>query len=127
MKQMPLALGPADGPTLDSFVAGGNALVLAQLSALSAQTATGAPPVYLCGPSGCGKTHLLRALAQAQRAAGGPGMGRDHAGDALGHGSFSVPCSAMNDCMRHLSTDSGGGRKARQQLRQREAPRSPSL
>ena len=67
VKQLPLALGLAPQPTLDSFITGANAAALAHLRAWPER---GAPPVYLWGPSGCGKTHLARALAEARQAAG---------------------------------------------------------
>lgn len=67
MRQLPLALGLAQEPTLDSFVPSGNEAVLA---ALAAHHMPGAP-LYLHGPAGSGKTHLLRALAGRVAALGG--------------------------------------------------------
>jgi DnaA family protein len=53
-------------PTLDSFIAGGNAELLARLRTLTDPHHFDA--VYLWGPSGCGKSHLLKATAQAASA-----------------------------------------------------------
>ncbi len=58
MKQIPLAIGIEAANSFDNFLPGANALAMAHLQALGAQSA----PVYLWGPSGSGKTHLLQAL-----------------------------------------------------------------
>ena len=62
MKQMVLAMGLADEPTLDNFVTGvGNRLALA---AVRAQTTTqGEWYLYLYGAAGTGCSHLLKAAA----------------------------------------------------------------
>jgi len=66
MKQLILDLAPPPQPTLDNFVAGPNAEVLAQLRALlSGQSHERF--VYLWGGTGCGKSHLLQALAAAAK------------------------------------------------------------
>jgi DnaA-homolog protein len=64
MKQLALGLAPPPAPSLDNFVAGRNAEVVAALRAIAGP----APPerfVYLWGPAGCGKSHLLAAAAAA--------------------------------------------------------------
>lgn len=84
MRQVPLPLVPQPLASLDSFVAGSNALLLAQLRA----QVPPASPVYLWGPSGCGKTHLLSGLGQACLQAGrrvlrfDPDSGPEHEVDA---------------------------------------------
>ncbi len=67
MKQIPLPIASGSMPTFDSFVPGGNAMVLAHLRDVGAQPA----PIYLWGPQGSGKTHLLRALAHGIQQQGG--------------------------------------------------------
>ena len=70
MKQIPLPMASGSPPTFDSFVAGPNAMVLAQLLAAREP---GAPttPLYLWGGQGTGKTHLLRALVHEVQQRGG--------------------------------------------------------
>ena len=64
MKQLLLDIAPPPQPTLENFVIGPNAEVLAQLRALlSGQSHERF--VYLWGGTGCGKSHLLQALAAA--------------------------------------------------------------
>lgn len=64
MKQIPLAIRPQTIPSFGNFIAGDNALTLAQIQAL--RPGVGAPqPLYLWGASGVGKTHLLCALSSA--------------------------------------------------------------
>jgi DnaA family protein len=62
MTQLALDLKPQQAPTLDNFVAGANAELVARLRTLTVHNAFEA--VYLWGPSGCGKTHLLDAAAR---------------------------------------------------------------
>jgi DnaA family protein len=60
MRQLSLAISPPPQPTLDNFVAGANAELLARLREFRA----GKFPdivLYLWGEPGSGKTHLLRA------------------------------------------------------------------
>ncbi|MBA3904919.1 MAG: DnaA regulatory inactivator Hda [Rhodocyclaceae bacterium] len=66
-RQLLLDIRPEQRPTLDSFVAGANAELLARLRALSQPKAFDA--VYLWGPAGSGRTHLLRATHAAADAA----------------------------------------------------------
>ena len=60
MKQLALGISPPPQPTLDNFVAGANAELLARLRELcSGKSAEGI--VYLWGGPGSGKSHLLQA------------------------------------------------------------------
>lgn len=61
MQQLLLDLGPPPAPTLDNFVVGANAAVLASLRAAAA--GNGERQIHLWGPPGSGRSHLLRALA----------------------------------------------------------------
>jgi DnaA family protein len=64
MRQLALSLAPRPLPTLDNFVPGRNAELLATLSALAAGDLS-ERMVYIWGGHGCGKTHLLRAMGAA--------------------------------------------------------------
>lgn len=66
MRQIPLAIGPDTSPSFETYVAGPNALAVAQLSAALPRAAQ----YYLWGPQGSGKTHLLRAWAASLQADG---------------------------------------------------------
>jgi DnaA family protein len=66
MRQLPLPLSAAALPTLDNYVAGGNAEALAGVRSL-AQGRLSEAIVYLWGGPGSGRTHLLRAAAGANR------------------------------------------------------------
>jgi DnaA family protein len=74
MKQIPLDIGLATGPTLESFFAGPNEDVLKHLALWVGNAATAATrspvPAYLWGASGSGKTHLLKAVREALREQG---------------------------------------------------------
>ena len=69
MKQLALELASSPVPTLDNFVVGENAEVLAALRAL-ARGDGDERFVYLWGGSGSGRTHLLHAVLREWRAAG---------------------------------------------------------
>ena len=62
-RQLALPLQAPPDPTLDNFVPGSNAELLARLRALAAGGAS-EPVIYLWGAPGCGRTHLLRASAR---------------------------------------------------------------
>lgn len=64
MKQLALGLAPPPAPTLDNFVPGRNAEVVAALRAV-ARPAPTERFIYLWGREGCGKSHLLAAVATA--------------------------------------------------------------
>ncbi len=66
MKQLLLDIQPTAVPTLDNYVAGGNAEALHSLQ-LAASGNTDARFIYLWGASGSGKTHLLQACAELAR------------------------------------------------------------
>lgn len=67
MKQLVFDIAPPPQPTLENFVIGPNAEVLAQVRALLAGQSH-ERFIYLWGGTGCGKTHLLQAIAQAAAA-----------------------------------------------------------
>lgn len=69
MKQLALELASPPAPTLDNFVVGENAEVVAALRAL-VRGAGGERFVYLWGGAGSGRSHLLRAALQALGEAG---------------------------------------------------------
>ena len=63
MRQLSLAISRQPPPTLDNFVAGANAELVARLRELAAGR-LGESVVYLWGEPGCGRSHLLRAAAR---------------------------------------------------------------
>ena len=67
-QQLTLDIRPEQNPTLENFIPGANAELVARLRALAQPRAFDA--VYLWGPPGCGRTHLLRAARAAADAAG---------------------------------------------------------
>ena len=67
-QQLTLDIRPEQNPTLENFIAGANAELVARLRALAQPRTFDA--VYLWGPSGCGRSHLLRATRAAADAAG---------------------------------------------------------
>lgn len=69
MKQLALDLASPPAPTLDNFIVGGNAEIVAALRAL-VRGEGGEGFFYLWGESGSGRTHLLRAVTRALAAAG---------------------------------------------------------
>ena len=105
MKQIPLPIGPLPEPSLDNFLPGANAAVLAHLRELQLPAA----PLYLWGPAGSGKTHLLRAWA-ARNEAQGRRVGWFDAADrlpwVLGPGWAAVVfdrCELMGDDAQHAA------------------------
>lgn len=64
-QQMLLDLKPEQPPTLENFVVGANAELVARLRNLG--EASSFEALYLWGPQGCGKSHLLAATAEAAR------------------------------------------------------------
>jgi DnaA family protein len=62
MKQLALGISPPPQPTLDNFVPGANAELLARLRELQAGSFRESV-LYLWGETGSGKSHLLRACA----------------------------------------------------------------
>lgn len=69
MKQLALELAAPPAPTLDNFVIGDNAEVVAALRALT-RKAQSERFIYLWGGEGSGRSHLLRATLQALHGAG---------------------------------------------------------
>ena len=67
-RQLTLDIRPEPHPTLENFVAGANAELVARLRALAQPKAYDA--VYLWGPPGSGRSHLLRASLAAAETAG---------------------------------------------------------
>jgi len=73
MKQLVLDIHPDAPPTLDNFVAGSNAELIAALSLLAAHDqALPARHLFLWGAPGSGRSHLLRATVALAEAAGRP-------------------------------------------------------
>lgn len=66
MKQLVLDIRPDAPPTLDNFVVGGNAELVATLRGITDL----AGHLYLWGPAGSGRSHLLRATLAVAAAAG---------------------------------------------------------
>jgi DnaA family protein len=66
MKQLVLDIAPPPAPTLDNFVPGRNAELVATLHAL-AGSAGSERFIYLWGADGSGRSHLLRAVVDAAR------------------------------------------------------------
>jgi DnaA family protein len=64
-QQMLLDLKPEQPPTLDNFVVGANAELVARLRSLCDTHSFEA--LYIWGPQGCGKSHLLAATAETAR------------------------------------------------------------
>ena len=64
MKQLALGISPPPQPSLDNFVPGANAELLARLRDLHAGS-SGESIVYLWGEKGSGKSHLLRASVRS--------------------------------------------------------------
>ncbi|MDR1661645.1 MAG: DnaA regulatory inactivator Hda, partial [Azoarcus sp.] len=86
MKQFTLDLHPDRPPTLDNFVPGDNAELLASLALLADEPARlPTAHLYIWGASGCGRSHLLQAAAARARARGRPArfLAASAAGDAL--------------------------------------------
>lgn len=71
MRQLAFELAPPPAPTLENFVAGRNAELIAALRRLTESDA-GERFVYIWGLAGCGKSHLITATSTAMRAAGRP-------------------------------------------------------
>lgn len=70
MKQLPLDIGLATVPTLNSFFAGPNATTVDHLRLWSFSPTRSPVPTYLWGESGSGKSHLLSAVHEALREQG---------------------------------------------------------
>ena len=70
MKQIALDIGLSTGPTLSSFFAGPNELVLQHLRLWAGSPTRSPVPNYLWGPEGSGKTHLLKSVREALRSQG---------------------------------------------------------
>lgn len=67
-RQLTLDIRPERHPTLENYVAGDNAELVARLRALAQPRSFEA--VYLWGPPGCGRSHLLQATRTAAESAG---------------------------------------------------------
>jgi len=70
MKQLPLDIGLARAPTLESFLAGPNEAAWKHLQLWVGSPTRSPVPTYLCGARGSGKTHLLKATEEALREQG---------------------------------------------------------
>lgn len=75
MRQLVLDIRPDASPTLDNFVSGANAELVAMLTLLAAPATAAQLParhIYLWGAPGSGRSHLLRATIALAREAGRP-------------------------------------------------------
>ncbi|TAH47629.1 MAG: DnaA regulatory inactivator Hda [Betaproteobacteria bacterium] len=75
MKQLVLDIRPDAPPTLDNFVAGANAELVATLALLTERSTAAQLPsrhLYLWGAPGSGRSHLLRATVAMARDGGRP-------------------------------------------------------
>ncbi|MBN8442582.1 MAG: DnaA regulatory inactivator Hda [Thauera sp.] len=75
MKQLVLDIRPDAPPTLDNFVSGANAELVAMLTLLADRATAAQLParhLYLWGTPGSGRSHLLRATIAMAREAGRP-------------------------------------------------------
>ena len=70
MKQLPLDIGLAPSPRLDSWIPGPNAVVLARVQSVLHDSHPSLRPTYVWGPEGSGKTHLLQGVLQTLREQG---------------------------------------------------------
>lgn len=73
MKQLVLDIRPDAPPTLENFVAGTNAELVATLALLASKASAAQLPaahVYVWGPHGSGRSHLLRAAVAVAHACG---------------------------------------------------------
>ena len=68
MKQLALGISPPPQPTLDNFVPGANAELIAQLRRFQAGRYAESV-LYLWGEAGSGKSHLLQSCADTQKVA----------------------------------------------------------
>lgn len=94
MKQLALELASPPTPTLDNFVVGENAEVVAAVRAL-ARGDGGERFVYLWGGSGSGRTHLLRAVLREWQDSGR--TARLCAGDGLPAAVAATDAIAVDD------------------------------
>jgi DnaA family protein len=67
MKQLPLDIGFARGPSLASFLAGPNEAAWKHLQLWVGNPTRSPVPTYLWGAPGSGKTHLLKAVQESLR------------------------------------------------------------
>src|SRR5690606_2705118 len=89
-----------EAPSLDNFVVGGNAELLAQLRLLRAGAAMpGVALLYLWGEPGCGKSHLLQALVGAAAVLGPDSPVEAFAAEAL-PAAPRTAIVAIDDCDR---------------------------
>jgi len=110
MKQLALGISPAPHPTLDNFVPGANAELLARLREFQAGRFPDAV-LYLWGEAGCGKSHLLSACS-------GPRTVDDV--DALGEAAQIVLFNAINEARQSGGTILAAGSAPPSQLALRE-------
>ena len=92
MRQRAFEFSVAAEPTLDLFIPGRNAELLAALRAL--EHPGGERCIYLWGPPGSGRSHLLTA-ALAHLARGGHRTARAHADDVAGRVEALRECDAV--------------------------------
>jgi DnaA family protein len=100
MRQLALGISPPPEPTLDNFVPGANAELVARLRALADGSLTESI-VYLWGEPGSGRSHLLAATARAATRPGGVVIADDV--EALDEASQLALFNAIN-----AARESGG-------------------
>ena len=114
MKQLALGISPAPQPTLDNFVPGANAELLARLREFQRGRFPDAV-LYLWGEAGCGKSHLLSACA-------GPNTVDDV--DGLSESSQIALFNAINEARQSGGSVLAAGHAPPAQLGLREDLRS---
>ena len=121
MRQLALGISPDPQPTLENFVPGANADLVARLRAL----ADGTLPetiVYLWGEAGSGRSHLLAAAARAATRSGGIAVADDV--ETLDDGGQRALFNAINAARESAGAVLAAGNAPPAGLRLREDLRS---
>ncbi len=121
MRQLALGISPDPEPTLENFVPGANAELVARLRALGDGTLPEAI-VYLWGEAGSGRSHLLAAAARAATRAGGITVADDV--ETLDDGGQRVLFNAINAARESAGAVLAAGNAPPAQLALREDLRS---
>ncbi|MGE0876766.1 MAG: DnaA/Hda family protein [Burkholderiales bacterium] len=116
MRQLSLAMQPPRAPTLDNFVPGANAELLARLRELAAGT-LGEAVIYLWGETGSGRSHLLAACSS-------PGVCVADDVDALDEAAQISLFNRINEAREHGGKVLAAGSAPPAQLKLRDDLRS---